>query len=81
MTIPSVDRETTPSVLCFEQGRGGDGGDGVLTEKIPPPFRISSKGGGGEGMCQPGTPLSRNLSEEGVGDGVLKRKHHLHLMF
>ena len=35
-----------PSVSRFERGRGGDGGDGVLTEKLPPPSRVSSEGGG-----------------------------------
>jgi len=38
-----------PSVSRFEQGRGGDGGGGVLTEETPPSVSRSSEGGGWRG--------------------------------
>ena len=44
----SVDRETTLLRLAFRGREGVDDGGGVSIEKIPPPSRVSSEGGGVE---------------------------------
>ena len=41
--------ETTPSYPLRLAFRAREGGDGVSTEKLPPPSRVSSEGGGGDG--------------------------------
>ena len=68
-TGPSEDTRGLPlSFTSFERERGGDGGDGVSTEIIPPPSRISSEGGGGDGgggVSTEETPPSYVSSEGG----------------